>query len=66
MANEINIGSQKSIIEVLNRLDQGLVSFEQAIRAIRSGRPFVAKTGQCGTMIPAALRMDLLDQSPYQ
>jgi len=65
MVNEINIQNQNPVLEILNYLDKGKVSFEQAIGAIRSGSLYIANTDRSEIIIPAALRMDLCNLTPY-
>lgn len=65
MVNGINIRAQHPILEILGYLEQGRISFEQAIGAIRKGGLSIV-----GDLLPAgmealSLRMDLGNITPY-
>ncbi len=69
MVNEININLQNPVMEILNYLDQGKVSFEQAVGAIRRGGAHVSsdirEMAMVGKGWPEALHMDLGNLTPY-
>ena len=69
MVNEININLQHPVMEILNYLDQGKVSFEQAVGAIRRGGDFdsgeTREIAIAGITRPGALHMDLGNLTPY-
>ncbi len=69
MVNEININLKSPVLEILNCLDQGKVSFEQAVGAIRCGEACmpgeIREIPRAGKTLPEALHMDLGNLTPY-